>query len=310
VNPGGAGMAGMHMGPAPVVDAHTILTDWQIGPFPLGVAAALILIAAWYLRAARHLGARGRKWSPWRTVSFIAGLVSVELALGSSVASLSMYTFTSHVVQHLLLMVAGPPLLALGAPMTLLLQTSSRPMKRRILKGLHSRPFALLRNQLTVFFLYYLSMYAFFLSGALQYSMAHMWLMDLVNLGFLLGATLFWWPMVGIDPIPGGRLHPGMKILNLLIGVPIESFLGVAILMRATPIAPMYTLASTHAGGGVLWVFTELSNAVAIFPIFSEWIHSNARAAKRIDEALDSGTYRAPDVEGYGLRAVFRSIRQ
>ena len=303
-----AGMSGM--GAAPPIDLHTIVTDWQTGPFPLGLAVALVALAAWYLVRVHRLRARGRTWSWWRTVAFLAGLATVEIALGSSVASLADFTFTAHVIQHLLLMIVAPPLAALGAPMTLLLQTSGRPTKRLVLRALHSRPFAVLSHPVPVFFLYYLSMYAFFLSGALGFAMDHMWLMDLINLGFLGGATLFWWPMVGLDPIPGGGMSPGLKILNLLIGIPVESFLGVALLEKSTPVAAMYSLATTHAGGAVLWVGTEIANVAGLVPVYFQWVRADARAARRIDARLDAGQPATAPVEGVGMAATLKSLRR
>jgi putative membrane protein len=304
-------MGGMRMGPEPPINLHTLLTEWQTGIFPIGAALVAVAVAVWYVLAVRNLAGRGRHWSRWRTVSFMAGLVSVELALGSSVASLSMYTFTAHVMQHLLLMIVAPPFLALGAPMTLILQTAKRPTKRRVLRGLHSRAFGIVRNQLPVFFLYYLSMYAFFLTPALGYAMGHMWLMDLINLGFLAGATLFWWPMVGIDPIPGGGMSPGFKILNLLIGIPVESFLGIALLMATTPVASIYTLATTHTGGGVLWAASEVATLAALLPVYRQWTKADARAARRIDARLDAGEAIGPPVvEGQGMAATLRSLRR
>ncbi len=68
--------------------------------------------------------------------------------------------------------------------------------------------------------------------------MHHMWLMDLINLAFLFASTLFWWPIVGLDPIPHWQMSHGAKLASLLIGVPIESFLALALL-------------STIAAGGV-----------------------------------------------------------
>jgi putative membrane protein len=299
------------MGTAPPIDAHTLLTDWQVSIFPIAVALALALLAIWYLTATRRLAAKGRRWSPWRTLSFLAGLLATELALGSAVAGLAGFTFTAHVVQHLLLMVAAPPLAALGAPMTLALQTSQRTTKRRLLKILRSKPFQVLSNPIPVFFLYYLSMYAFFLSGAIGFAMTHMWCMDLINLGFLGGATLFWWPMVGIDPIPHWNMNPGFKLLNLLIGVPVESFLGIALLYKSTPVAPMYTLATTHMGGGVLWVASEVATLAALVPIYSEWIRADARSARRIDARLASGQPLPPPVfEGHGLFATLKALRR
>jgi putative copper resistance protein D len=208
-------------------------------------------------------------------------------------------------------MVIAPPLLALGAPMTLILQTAPRSWKSTILKVMHSRPFGVIRSPVPVFFLYYLSMYAFFLSSAIGFAMTHMWVMDLINLGFLGGALLFWWPMVGIDPIPGGRMHSGLKIINLLIGVPIESFLGIAIMTKHTPVAPMYSLASTHAGGGVLWAASEAATLLAVIPIYVEWVRSDQRSARRIDARLDAGlSLEPPPPAGVGLSATLRSLRR
>ena len=56
-----------------------------------------------------------------RTSAFMAGLVMVELACGPPISTLTASYFQADVLQHLLLMVIAPPLLALGAPSTLLL---------------------------------------------------------------------------------------------------------------------------------------------------------------------------------------------
>ncbi len=306
---------GMHamsgMGRQPPIDLHTILTDWQSAPFAIALAASLAALAIWYLRAARRLGERGRHWPVWHTWSFVASLAVVEVALGSSVAGLAGSSFSAHVIQHLLLMIVAPPLAALGRPMTLALQTSGRPTKRRLLWLLHSRVFAVISHPVPVFFLYYLSMYAFFLTGALGYAMSHMWLMDVVNLGFLGGATLFWWPMVGLDPIPRWEMTPGLKLLNLMIGVPVESFLGVALLMATKPVASMYSLSSTRTGGGLLWAATELATIGAIAPVFAQWTRADARQARRIDAHLAAGgTIDPPLFDGHGLAATFRSLRR
>jgi putative membrane protein len=301
---------GMSMGRAPAIDLHTVLTDWQTGPFPIGVAVVLVAIAVWYLRSVGRLEARGRPWSRWRTASFLAGLLTVEVALGSAVASLSDFTFTAHILQHLLLMIVAPPLAALGAPMTLLLQTSSRRIKRRTLGALHSPVFRAVSHQVPVFFLYYLSMYAFFLSGAIGFAMAHMWLMDLINLGFLGGATLFWWPMVGHDPSPGAQMGHGMKIINLMIGIPFESFLGIALIDKTTPVAPMYSLATTHTGGGVLWAASDFASMFGLLPIYLQWVRADARSARRIDARLDAGLPATAAVEGVGMAATFKSLRR
>ena len=175
----------------------------------------------------------------------------------SPVATFTASYFQAHVAQHLLLMVVAPPLLALGAPSTLLLQTAGRATKKRWLAVLRSRPFAIATHPVLVWFFYFGAMFAFFLSPLLNFAMEHMALMDAINLAFLLGGTFYWWPMVGLDPIVHWRMGYGARLANLALGVPFESFLGIAIMSQRAPIASMYTLSSTRAGGALLWAATE-----------------------------------------------------
>ena len=283
-------MAGMTRVP---FSAHAALTQWQFGPFAVLVAAALLAAAVWYLRGVWQLSARGRAWSWLRTLSFMAGLVAVDLALQSPVATFTAMYFQAHVTQHLLLMVVAPPLLAMGAPMTLILQTSSRRTKTFFLAILNSRPFRVISHPIPTWFLYYFAMFAFFLTFALGFAMEHMWVMDLINIAFLFGATLFWWPIVGLDPIPHWRQSHGTKMVNLLIGVPVETFLGLALLSAARSAAPMYSLASTHAGGGILWVGAEIFTVVAFIPVFISWMRAQEREGARFDARQDAAAAKA-----------------
>jgi putative copper resistance protein D len=265
---------------------HVVLTHWEFAPFPLCTLAFLILVAYWYLQADWRLTQRGRTWSSKRTASFLIGLLTLDLAIQSPVAALTMSYFQAHVIQHLLLMVIAPPLLAMGAPMTLALQTTSRHTKTFLLRLLNSRAFKVLTHPLTVWFLYYATMFAFFLTFALQYAMNHMWVMDLINIAFFGASTLFWWPIVATDPIPHWKMSHGMRLVNLMIGIPVESFLGLTLLGQRGPAASMYTVASTHSGGGLLWVGAELFTMLAMIPVFLQWLRAENRKTAR-DDARD-----------------------
>jgi putative membrane protein len=251
------------------------------------VLAALVGIAIWYLRAEWRLALRGRAWSPWRRASFLSGLICVDLAFQSPVSTFANFYFQAHIVQHLLLMVAAPVLCALGAPSTLLLQTSSRWTKEHWLAVLRSRPFAVLTNPVVVWFLYYGIMLVFFLSSLLNVAMEHMALMDAMNVLFLFGGTLFWWPMIGIDPIIHGRMSHGVRLANILVGSGMEVFLGLALVQAKTPVASMYTVSSTRSGGALLWGSTEFVALIALVPIFVQWMRSDEREARRLDARLD-----------------------
>jgi putative copper resistance protein D len=169
----------------------------------------------------------------------------------------------------------------------LLLQTASRTTKERWLGILRSRPFAVISHPLVVGFLYYGVMFIFFLTSLINVAMWHMGLMDAINVLFLCGGALFWWPMVGVDPIVHWKMSHPARMFNIILGSGIEAFLGVAIIADSHPLASMYTLASTHAGGALLWTSTEAVTLGAFLPIYLQWSHSEDRIAARADRAAD-----------------------
>lgn len=277
-------MPGMTMLP---FSLHNALTAWQWTPFPLVVIAVLLGAAYWYLHAEWKLAARGRRWPLQRRVCFMAGLLTIDVALQSPLARFTMDYFQAHVYQHLLLMVVSPPLLALGAPSTLLLQTASRRVKTAWLHVLRCRPFAVLTHPLTVACMYFGAMYVFFLTPLINVAMTHMALMDAINVFFWFGSTCYWWPLVGLDPIVHWKMGHGTRMATVLIGGPIETVLGLAIMSEHTPIASMYTVVSTQSGGGLLWGLTDVATLIAFAPMFIQWMRSEERQNVRDDARRD-----------------------
>ena len=96
----------------------------------------------------------------------------------------------------------------------------------------------------------------------------------------------FWWPIVGVDPIPHWPMSHGTKMVALLIGVPIESFLALALLTTTRPAASMYSVAQHPRGcrrscGWAPRLFTFL----ALIPVFVQWLRFEGRRTARIDAA-------------------------
>src|SRR5262245_33950449 len=115
----------------PTSDA--VLRSWPSEPW---VVVSLLLTAAIYLRGWLILRRRGKlarraseggikpslarranfRWTGWRLAAFLGGLGCVFLALASPVEPFSALLLQVHMAQHLLLMMAAPPLLWLGYP--------------------------------------------------------------------------------------------------------------------------------------------------------------------------------------------------
>src|SRR5207244_2995269 len=101
---------------------------------PLFIAGLL------YVHGVRTLARGGHPWLARRTVYFLSGLASIYVATQSALDRYSTALFSVHIVQHMVLTMVAPPLIALGAPVTLALRATGRTGRRRILRVVRSRP--------------------------------------------------------------------------------------------------------------------------------------------------------------------------
>ena len=205
---------------SPSIRLHTLLTGFQTDGLSLVSLAVELGLVAWYVVAVRRLARKGRRWSPWRTTSFLGATVLVIVAVQSGLAAYDDQVFAVHVVQHLLLMNFAPILYALSAPVTLALQSSDRPTQERLLKVLHHPVVELVTNPVFVVLVTYGTMVAYFLTPFYNFSLEHPLVHELAHLHFLVSGCLFWWLVVGTRPVslaalvsgqardPGHR-HPG-----------------------------------------------------------------------------------------------------
>ena len=281
---------------APVrIDVHTLVRYWLVSPFTCLILATLLLAAFWYFQATRDAAEQGDPWPLRLTAAFLAGLVAIELAFQSSVAMLAYISFPMQVVQKVLLLVVAPPLLVLGAPLVLALETSGQRMRDRILGVVHSAPLRALTHPVALFFLYFVGLLAYYLTSALASSMRHVWFLNLVNLGFLVVALLFWWVALGGEPVPRPWASAGAKLALVGAGALVQIGLGAAILAKSTPVAPIYTLPGSHQGGAILLGCLLLTSAAAGLRLFSEWQRDHATLAEDVEgEPAEAGEAAAP----------------
>jgi len=273
---------------SPAVRLHTLLVGWQTDTLSLVALSIEAVLAGWYLVSVRRLARRGRRWSPWRTASFLSGTVLVVAAAQSGLAAYDDQVFALHVVQHLLLMNFAPILYALGAPVTLALQASGRPTQRRLLKILHFPVVELVTSPAFVVAVAYATMLGYFLTPFYAFSLRHPLVHDLRHLHFLVSGCLFWWLVVGLDP-SRWRLGYPAKLGILAVGVPVNAVLGIALTGARTSIASRFhSLADTHRGGSILWVVGELTTVVAMGIIVYQWMRHEERQAIRADRRLDA----------------------
>jgi len=231
----------------------------------------IVLGAWWYLSAIHRLAERGRRWSRWRTVPYLGGLAVLAIA--------------THVIQHLLLGMVAPVLLALGAPLTLALQSSGRDTRRRLLGLLHGRAVGVLTRPLMAWVLFGGSMFALYFTPLYAETLGNTVLHDAVHALFLLSGCLFFWPVVGLDPTPH-RLPYGGRMLYVLAALPFHTILGVALVTQTKLVAPGLSLSDQQTGAGILWTAGELLGLIAMMIVAAQWMQAEEREAIREDRRL------------------------
>lgn len=245
----------------------------------VAASALLALVLATYLAGVSRVR---RRWPPARTAVFIAGAAVVGVALAVD----GRRSFTAHVLQHLLLGMVAPALLALGAPLTLALQATRGAGRRRMLRVLHSRPAAVLCHPLVAWALFGGSMLAVYLTPLYRLSLHNTLVHEALHAHFLLAGSLFFWPVLGVDPVPR-RLPHGARLLMVFLTIPFHAVLGIA-LLGASPLAPEHTLADHRAGTGALWAGSDLLGLVAVLIVAFQWMGHEEREAAREDRRADA----------------------
>ena len=287
-----------HVGPhdeLPPFTAARLLTEWEPAALPLlGVAVA----GALYLLGVRRLRARGDRWSPWRTVAFVgAGL---GLGLVATTSALAVYDTTLlwvHMVQHMVLGMLVPVFLALGAPVTLALRTLPRRGGRALQAVLHSRVARVLTFPAFAGVVFVANPFALYLTEWYDATLRTGWLHDLNHLHFVLVGCLWFWPVLGLDPVPGRLAYP-LRLLAVFATMPLHAFLGVTLMGSATLVAGDYyrSLGRTwgpsverdqEIAGGVLWASGDLVALVVLGALFVQWARASEREAVREDRRLD-----------------------
>jgi putative copper resistance protein D len=248
------------------------------------MVVAAIALGALYAVGVRRLARRGRAWPAARWLPFSAGVIVLGLA-----GLLPESTFSWHMSQHVLIGMVVPILLALGAPITLALQASSRSTTTTMLRVLHSRVASTLLHPIVGWALFGGTLVAYYLSPLFELSLRHSWLHALVHVHFLVIGCLFLWPLVGLDVTPR-PLPYGARLLAVLVAVPFHAFLGVALLTTTTPLAPSVyaSLPDQHAAAGVLWASGELLTLVVAAIVFAQWWAAEQRASVRLDRRLSA----------------------
>jgi putative membrane protein len=282
---------------------------WSADPGVVGVLAATAAAYAGGVRRARRRHGRGAV--PTRHVAaFAGGLVAIAVALVSPLDYWAEQLFSAHMVQHDLLAMVAPPLLLLGAPLTVALRAVRPATARRwIAPALHSRPVLLLTAPPVAFGLFTTFLWVAHLSPLYDAALRDDRIHVLEHLGFLGLGLLFWWPVVGIDPNPRPLSHPA-RLLYLFVMMPVSSLLGLALTTANHVLYPAYVttaaplgvdpLADQRLAGAIMWEGDMLFVVAVMAIVLLDWLDSDERRTVRAEGRAGDSAGAAPAAPGRG----------
>jgi cytochrome c oxidase assembly factor CtaG len=283
-------------GGLPPFGPWSVLTQARPAVLPTLV---LVLVAGLYLEGVRRLRGRGDAWGVGRLVAFLTGLLAAAVALLSGLERYDTRLFGVHMVQHMLLAMVVPVFLAMGAPVTLALRTLPQGPRRVLLAVLHSRVARVVSFPAVPWVLFIGSPFALYFTGWYPATLDSPLLHDLLHAHFVLAGCLFFWPIIGVDPVPGRVAHP-FRILMLFATMPFHAFLGIAIMSVDDSgkglLAPEHYIAlvgradavfQQQVGGGLIWASGDLVGLLFIFVAAAQWMQASDREALREDRRLD-----------------------
>jgi len=192
------------------------------GSLSLPVTLALVLLALIYTRGWYRLRTTLPNVIPtWRLGVFAAGLLSVWIAIGSPLADGDHERLSIHMVQHLLLMTAGAPLILLGAPVLSLRYGLPRFGCRVLASLLRCSPARTIGHALTHPAIGWLAgtgaVIGWHVPAAFELGMRSYAWHEIQRATFMAAGLLFWWPI--IEPRPGVSNGPRWSVpLYLFLG--------------------------------------------------------------------------------------------
>jgi putative membrane protein len=237
-------------------------------------------------------GSRARP-SRAQAAAFLASVGVLVLALLSPLDLLAdQYLFSAHMLQHLLLVMAVPPLLLAGLPVQWLHGVTRPPLA--LVERFVGQPLVALGAFSVCFGLWHVpNLY----EAALREERVHV----LEHLSFLATATLFWWPVIQ-PAVASARLGYLGRMVYLFVASAPNSAIGALLTLAPAPLYATYAtrpdsgghglhvlvrdglglspLADQQLGGLLMWIPGGLLYLLAIWVLGLRWISAEeGRAA-------------------------------
>lgn len=272
------------------------------------ILGILILATALYIAGVVKLSRNGVKWPVGRTIAFALGISVIDFATSGGLGLYSFFSFSHHMMAHMLLGMVAPIGIVLGAPITLALRAlpagrslaasdgeheAERGPRGLLTAILSSRFVAIMSNPIVALAIFDGSLFALYFTPIFDLLMGSHLGHIAMSLHFLLAGILFFHVIIGVDPRP--KQYPYIfRIVILFAAMSIHAFFSIALLSSTSLIGGEYyeTLATPwvldlledqRIGASIGWAMGEIPILLSLVATFIQWMRSDEREAARFE---------------------------
>jgi putative membrane protein len=261
------------VGPPPLGPEGFDWSRWQADPTVVG---GLVVLGAAYAAATLWRGrlAPDARVEPAKAIAFAGALGVLFVALTGPIHDLSdYYLFSAHMVQHMLLVFAMPPLLLYGTPGYMLRPLLRDPRLLRLGRAL-TRPVG-------AFATFNLVLVAWHLPPLYNLAMEQHPVHIVEHLIIMAASVILWWPMLSPLPELPRAPYPVQMLYLFVVGLPMV-MVAIFISMADGVLYPYYTAApriwerltpraDQHLGGLIMWIPGGMVFLIALSVVFFRW---------------------------------------
>lgn len=267
------------------VAPHQAATAWEADP----LAVVALLALGWaYARGLQRLRRRAGGTAPlarWRPRAFAGGMLALAVALISPLHVAGETLLSAHMIQHLLLMTAAPPLLIAGRPVLVCSWAVSdrrREAAHRALRGLRRRTWRSGPVAAAITAGYLAVLWAWHLPPVYEAALESWVLHGLEHTTMLGVACLLWWAVLrrGVSRYGAGVLAMALTGAGGGALAALLTFSARSWYRPYDPAAagwPLTALDDQQLAGAVLWVVGGLAHAAAAAVLFAWWLRALER---------------------------------
>ena len=264
---------------------------WSFEPWVLvclAVALVWYAIGAW---RSRHEGVK--TIGCYHIAAFIGGIGFLFAALVSPIDPLGVKLFSVHMVQHLLLMMAAPPLLVASQPAIAFLwafpSRSRKAIGRMWAAAGLTRGFALLMHPVLVWSFFTGSFVLWHIPAMYQWALSDEGVHTLEHASFFVTSLAFW--TIVIEPSGRRRLDYGSTLLFVSTTAVLSGLPGALMIFAPRPLYPAHAAGVADWGltlmqdqqlaGLIMWIPAGLVYVIAAGWLFVVWMNEAERRAIR-----------------------------